>query len=253
MTTNIKRKIDNSSTLTASVYEQIRGDILEGVYAPNEKLPINGLAQRYQVGASPIREALTRLSTFRLVVQTERRGFRVADMSRQKIFELTKTRCWISEIAIREAIAHGDQQWEEQIVLAHHKLWVQPAQDNGPMLDKSWNELHRAFHSALIAACPSHWIRDLHEQLFDEADYFRNLAANLVIDSDLQLRDPIDEHQNIMRAVVQRNAALAIELLNEHFMLTSHLANTLFPQKTAEDTTLNIDSKIAPTLLSANM
>ncbi|GGB81420.1 GntR family transcriptional regulator [Marinobacterium zhoushanense] len=208
------------NTLTTSVFERLRSDILEGVFSPNEKLRVEALRRRYDVGASPIREALNRLAALRLVEQTDQRGFRVTELTKEDIQELAVTRCWISEIAIREAIAHGDKEWEEAIALAYYRLWrhpVDPVKD-GP--DRDWEVLHREFHSALISACPSRWIRDFHEQLFDYADRHRHLANK----AGHPRQDPAEEHKAIMEAVVTRNTELAIKLLNQHFTLTSELA-----------------------------
>ncbi|NMG50275.1 GntR family transcriptional regulator [Azoarcus communis] len=209
------------STLTSSVFERLRSDILEGKLQPNEKLRIDALRERYQVGASPIREALNRLSALRLVEQSDQRGFRVTEITPESFLELARTRCWISEIAIREAILNGDTAWEEGIALAFHRLWRHPIDLHSEGPDREWEQLHRKFHSALIAACPSHWIRDFHEQLFDYADRHRHLAAT----TGSPRRDPTSEHREIMEAVVQRNVPRSIELLNKHFMLTTELAS----------------------------
>ncbi|QDF97117.1 hypothetical protein CJ010_11555 [Azoarcus sp. DD4] len=209
------------STLTSSVFERLRNDILEGKLPPNEKLRIEALRERYQVGASPIREALNRLSSLRLVEQSDQRGFRVTEVTQESLLELARTRCWISEIAIREAILNGDTAWEEDIALAFHRLWRHPLDLDKQGPDREWEQLHRKFHSALIAACPSHWIRDFHEQLFDYADRHRHLAATM----GGPRRDPTAEHREIMEAVVKRDIPRSIELLNTHFMLTTELAS----------------------------
>lgn len=63
-----------------------------------------------------------RLSANGMVVREENRGFRVPSASSKELEELTRTRCWLEEIAIRESIANGDSDWEERIVLAIHWL-----------------------------------------------------------------------------------------------------------------------------------
>jgi GntR family transcriptional regulator, carbon starvation induced regulator len=80
--------------------------------------------------------------------------------------------------------------------------------------------LHRRFHTALIAACPSHWILDFHETLFDLSDRVRHLSTR----EDRDSRDVKGEHQAIMEAVASRDTATAIELLNAHFSLTADIA-----------------------------
>ena len=212
------------ATMASSVFEKLRSDILEGVIAPGEKLRIDALRDRYNVGASPLREALNRLSALHLVEQTDQRGFRVAPVSRESVRELARTRCWVSEVAVREAIRTGDTAWEEEVVLAYHRLWRHHQGMPPGQPDREWERLHRRFHAALIAACPSHWLRDFHESLFDLADRERHLS----VANHSTVRDPMSEHREIMEAVVQRDEARAIDLLNRHFWRTATMAEASF-------------------------
>ena len=209
-----------SATLATAVFDRLRADILEGAILPGEKLRIDALRERYQVGASPLREALNRLSALHLVEQVEQLVFRVTVMTADDLQELARTRCWVSEIAVREAIVHGDAAWEEEIVLAHHRLRRYHEQVDGP--NRKWELLHRRFHAALIAACPSRWIREFHETLFDLSDRVRHLSISTRMNRGL--RDETAEHQAIMDAVVSRDAPRAIQLLNMHFSRTAELA-----------------------------
>lgn len=207
-----------ASTLATSAFERLRSDILEGVILPGAKLRIDALRERYQVGASPLREALNRLSALHLVEQVEQRGFRVTVITADDLHELVRTRCWISEVAVRESIARGDAAWEEEIVLAHHRLRRCHEHATGP--NREWELLHRRFHASLIAACPSHWIREFHETLFDLSDRVRHLSVT----KNAHARDVIAEHQAIMDAVVSRDTPKAIQLLNMHFSRTAEIA-----------------------------
>ena len=51
-----------SSTRASAVYEQLRSDIAHGALEPGAKLRVEAMCKRYGVGASPLREALSRLS-----------------------------------------------------------------------------------------------------------------------------------------------------------------------------------------------
>lgn len=64
-----------SQTLTSLVCTDLRRDIIVGTYEPGEKLRLRMLSERFQVGLSPIREALNRLSRDGLVEQCDLRGF----------------------------------------------------------------------------------------------------------------------------------------------------------------------------------
>jgi DNA-binding GntR family transcriptional regulator len=201
-----------------SAFERLRTDILQGVIAPGEKLRVEALKKRYGIGASPLREALNRLSALHLVEKIDQRGFRVALISHETLVELARTRCWVSEIAIRESIRAGDAAWEESVVLAHHRLKRYHETSSGP--DREWEVLHRQFHFAMIAACPSHWMREFHETLFDLADRSRHMAVL----HDRATRDVAGEHQRIVEAVIARDVGLAVSLLNQHFRITADIA-----------------------------
>lgn len=61
-----------------------------------------------------------------MVQRREQRGFVVADISADGLAEITQTRCWLEEIALRESIAAHGTAWEEALVLAHHRLAKTP-------------------------------------------------------------------------------------------------------------------------------
>lgn len=199
-----------SATLASTVFERLREDILEGHFRPGEKLRISALEERYEVGTSPIREALNRLMSISLVQQVERRGFRVLTLGANDQNELNRTRCWINEIVIRESIACGNDAWEEAIVLAFHRLRRCPLLLADGHVNREWELMHRKFHASLIASCPSKWMRDFHEVLFDRADLARRASARRIDQA-----TSLAEHHDIMDAVLNRDVTLAVHLLNK--------------------------------------
>src|SRR5690606_7980773 len=132
-------------TMASSVYNRLRRDILEGAREPGARLPIEVIRARYGTGASPVREALNRLAAEGVVVLEDQKGFRVPPISRADLLELTRTRCWINEIAVRESIARGDAAWEEQLVVAYHRLWRAPrhSPEGANRINPGWERLHR--------------------------------------------------------------------------------------------------------------
>lgn len=206
------------ATRASMVFERLREDILEGRLAPGEKLRIEALETRYEVGASPIREALNRLISVRLVEQFERRGFRVAALSRDDLLDLVRARRLLNEVVVRESLVHGDQAWEDELVLSYHRMWRCPMTLAEGQTNREWEVLHRRFHAALIAACPSKWLTDFHELLFDASDRYRRLNVR-----ERDLAHTRTEHREIMEAAVSRDAPLAVKRLNDSIdTLLSH-------------------------------
>ena len=207
-----------SLSLTSQIYQLIRSDIIVGTLEPGVKLKIEELRQTYGTGASPVREALSLLTSDRLVERFDQRGFRVAHVSAEGFNELLKTRCWLEDRALRESIANGDKEWEEGVVLAHYRLSRTPRSKTAEafVANSDWELLHRQFHMALISACGSATLLRFCEQLYDENIRYRNLAGPAAYPK----RDVNIEHQEIVDAVLDRDADLAVARLTAHYEQT---------------------------------
>ena len=203
------------ASLTSQIYDRIRSEIILGALEPGLKLKIEDLRQSYGTGASPVREALSLLTSDRLVERFDQRGFRVAHVSAEAFNELLKTRCWLEERALRESIAHGGKDWEEGVVLAHYRLSRTPrsATPKTFIASAEWEDLHRRFHMALISACGSSTLMRFCEQLYDENIRYRNLAGS----SAYPKRDVNQEHEDIVGAALDRDADLAVDRLTAHY------------------------------------
>lgn len=211
---------DRPNSLTRSVYEQLRADLVCGRYRPGEKLPADELRQRFQIGSSPIREALNRLLAEGFVTLEDQKGFRVAAVSVEELEELVRARCLIDGAAITEGIARYETAWEEGLVLALHRLSrVRRRTPEGPDSDDpEWERLHRAYHLALVGGCGSRWLCRVSEQLFDNAERYR-----LLVSHELSERNELEEHQAITQACLDRRADDAVALLQAHYGRTSRM------------------------------
>ena len=207
-------------TLASTVYDRLRADILAGQLAPGAKLRIEFLRRRYQTGSSPIREALNRLSSDGLIDRQEQRGFFVAQVGVDDLRELTRTRCLVEALALRESMAAHSAEWEEEIVLSMHRLSRVPRSAGDTYLENpQWERLHREFLRSLIATCGSRWLRSFCEQLSDQAFRYRQLAMQ----SSFPKRDEQSDHRAIMDAVIGGKAEEAVRLLTAHFRRTADI------------------------------
>jgi GntR family carbon starvation induced transcriptional regulator len=209
----------SARSLTSVAFERLRADILGGELLPTERLPIQALSERYQVGATAIREALSRLVTEGLVITLDQRGFRVTPVSRAELLDLTRTRVLVEQMALRAAIEQGDIEWESRLLSAFHRLSRTPP-PTSPECDAPWAAVHRAFHDALIDGCGSAWTMRLCRLLYDKSERYRNLAKQTTRDRG---RDIAAEHRGLMDAAMARDADGACRLLGEHFTETTEI------------------------------
>lgn len=210
-----------AATRATNVYDQLRADLLGGELEPGAKLAIEALAERYAASATPLREALNRLVSDGLVERREQRGFVVAGISAEDLAEITKTRAWLEEIALRESIAARSTAWEEALVLAHHRLARTPRSLSESRFEDNpeWEPLHRAFHRALIGGCGSRWLLSFCEQLADQHHRYRRLSAPRAF----ARRGVKSEHQQLMEAAVEGRTEDAVGLLRHHFQRTEQI------------------------------
>ncbi len=201
-------------TLSELAFRKLRQDVLRGGHAPGSKLKLDQLQTQYGYSSSPLREALNRLAQEGLVVADERRGFRVGAMSREDFADITHMRLMLDLPALRESLAHGDDAWEAQLLASSHQLELIEARlPDGPVvLDEEWSSRHKAFHMALLAACPSERQRAWCESLFDQAERYRHLSARHRPAG----KRKSDEHRRLLQAALRRDADTACALLDDH-------------------------------------
>jgi DNA-binding GntR family transcriptional regulator len=217
----------NARSRTSEIYARIRDEIIRGELAPGCKLKIDILRQRYPIGATPIREALSLLSADGLVERMDQRGFRVAEVSGSEFEELLAMRCWLEERALRQAIQKGGKDWEEAIVIARYRLSrtprVAPEVNHGDNLE--WERCHKTFHFSLVSACGSNTLLRLWNQLYDESSRYRYMAR---LSTD-ERPAVYQEHEHIAEAALARDADLAVERIIEHYTRTGELLRATIP------------------------
>jgi DNA-binding GntR family transcriptional regulator len=210
--------IDNRS-LTSRAFEQVRADIISATLKPDERLRIQALSERYGVGATAIREALSRLVPEGLVVVEDQRGFCVAPMSRAELLDLSRTRIDVESLAIGYAVQRGDIQWESDLISAFHRLSRTPPPSE-PGQQPAWAEAHRQFHAALIAGCRSPTLVRLCALLYDQSERYRNHAN---VQRESANRDVQAEHKDLLDMALARDADALTKLLASHFTRTTEI------------------------------
>lgn len=211
-------------TLTGQVQAHIRNGIVEGVYRPGQKLRVEQLKRDLGVSTSTLREALTMLVADRLVIAEGQRGFKVKNVSAEDLIDLSRIRIVLEKEAIRQAIAHGDEDWEGKVVSSFHILTratrnlLAGGIEDREVFDE-WERRHRAFHMALFAASPSDWSRYFLTLSYQQMERYRHMFQSIIAEHERN-RDIEAEHGKIVDAILDRDADRAAALLEEHLMRT---------------------------------
>jgi len=218
--------VTETETLSARAALAIESDILAGLLAPDARLGIAETAARYGVGATPLREALSRLAARGLVHGEGRRGFRVTPISRDDLADIVLIRQTLEREALRLAMARGDADWEAEILAALHRLKRSVRDDPQGFRegDATFDLAHKAFHAALIAACGSPRLIAAQSQLYDEAYRYRRLMMASFRSSDAFLAS----HERLADLAISRANPDAAQALDAHIASTLEL---VYPER----------------------
>lgn len=193
-------------------YERIRQDIVFGRLQPGQRLTLDKLRPVYGVGISTLREILSRLVPEGLVVAEGQRGFQVAPCTASELAELAELRLLIESHALAQSFAAGDMEWEGRVVAAHHKLArmeerLLAGDDSGTM---QWKRYDFEFHQALVSACGSKALLDLHAGIYER--YLRYQMVFFIFWGPTS----IGEHRALLDCALRRDADEGRRLLHGH-------------------------------------
>jgi GntR family carbon starvation induced transcriptional regulator len=203
-----------------AAYRRLRDDIIGGRFNAGEKLRVEHLRAEYDVGTTPLREALSKLTAERLVHSIGHRGFRVAPMSLAELEDITEMRVLLETRAVEESVRRGDVDWEGRLAAAHHLLcrFDEALRGVSPPSTAEWERKNADFHEALVSACESPWLLSLRGLLYDQHRRYRFLAIR---EMPSHTRDVASEHRQIFDAALARNIRHAVDLSAVHIRQTA--------------------------------
>lgn len=194
--------------------------ILRGEVRPGDPLRPGVLAKQLEVSPTVIREALSNLAAENLVQADPHRGYRVSQVSKEGLDDLTRVRIEVESLALRWSIQAGSIEWQGEVAGAFARY---AATAERAVSDPDFVELvpraHAQLHHAFVAACGSPRLLSIHGTLFDEAEMYRRWIH---IRPDAE-RDPVQEHRAIADACTARDTDHAVQLIQTHIQFTADL------------------------------
>jgi DNA-binding GntR family transcriptional regulator len=213
----------SAKTRTDEVLDRLRADILDGRFAPGERLKFAPLCQTYDASVGLLREVLSRLAEQGLVLANPQVGFQVTPISVDDLLDLTRTRMDIEGLALRRGIERGDMAWRARLVAAHFTLAnTQRRDEKDPTrVTPAWETAHTDFHDALLAGGGSPRLHAIATSLRTSACLYRRWSE--AIDATDAARDPAAEHAAILQHTIDGDADAAVAALAAHIELTTTL------------------------------
>lgn len=140
------------STLRSYLFKRLRAQILGGKYRPGERLNESQIAREFNVSRIPVREALSQLQEQGLVMNQERRGMFVVQLSADEVQQINSLRLLIEAEAMRLARAR----MTPEILTELTDLVEQMEAWDGPLIEAA--ALDRTFHAVIWRASGNPYI-----------------------------------------------------------------------------------------------
>jgi DNA-binding GntR family transcriptional regulator len=173
---------------------------------PGQRLRQAEVAARFGVSTTPVREAFTALAQEGFVRQDAHRGVVVFEPSLEELTETFEIREVLEPLATRLAATQlSDPDLAELGKIVTEMRTAKP---------RRYFELNRAFHRHVYAGAKR-------ERMFDIIEQLREVAASYIAMTvrqyDPAYREQVQaEHQALLGALVERDAARAERLVHEH-------------------------------------
>lgn len=202
---------DSSRTLADRVFSRLQDDIVRGVIAPGSKVSETDLAGRYGVSRGPLREAIRRLESRKLLEREVHVGTRVASLSFDDLIEIYHVREALEGLAagLAARLMTADEvagltellgQHEQQQDLRHDTAYFQREGD----LDFHYRIIQGSHNRTLI--------RMLIGELYHLVRMYRYQFSPVAN----RPQKALHEHRRIVEAIEARDAEMAELLMRRH-------------------------------------
>lgn len=191
-----------------TVVDDLRDDILGGVFAPGERLVELQLSERYECGRAAVRAALVQLESEGLVERQANRGAMVRRISLAEAIEITEARAALEALIASRAATQVNDQEAAELVGIIDRMRLAVAEDDA----SGYSELNRRLHAMLRTIGHHAVASELVENLRNRAVQNQYRLAMMPGRQKVSL----EQHAAIVDAVVNRDAEAAGAAMMEH-------------------------------------
>jgi DNA-binding GntR family transcriptional regulator len=164
-----------AESLTDQVYETLKKDILTCTLQPGQQIAQPQLAEKYQAGTTPVREALHRLAREGLVQPIPRFGYIVTPITLSDVNEIFELRAIVEAASARLAAIRGSQEQLNRIAELADYICVY--QDRSSYTD--YLAHNTAFHRTIALATGNDRLVETVSKLLDELTRVFHLGLDL--------------------------------------------------------------------------
>jgi len=203
------------SPVADQAYDGLVDLILTGGLRPGERTSVNLLADRLDLGRTPVKEAITRLHAEGVLEIADRSGTTLKALGPEQTQQLFALRRVLEDFAASEAVRNvTDEQLLTLQALAREMADMSLYKAGTPQAAARFVRANTAFHAALVAAASNPFLDRLYGQLQMQAQLVAYLVGRGADPGAAKRRQ--EEHDSIVAALAVRDAPALRRLLRAH-------------------------------------
>jgi len=205
---NTNLKINDYKTVRDAAFERLRNAILKGHFKPGERLVESQIAEEMGISRTPIREAIRRLETEKLVVNLPRKGVVVAPLDMSQVKEIFAIRAALEGLAVKLAMENFNHEIikEMEDILKEMQKGIK-SQDLDQIV-----ECNTRFHDCIIKTAGSSKLFEMLQNIKEQIQRFRH--SSLSVEGRPQIA--LEEHICILNHIKEKNTTNAQKMMEQH-------------------------------------
>jgi|TARA_B100001971_G_scaffold18082_1_gene14077 DNA-binding GntR family transcriptional regulator len=196
-----------STSLKDRIYQSVKWSLIIGEYFPGSVLSLRSLAKKMGTSTMPVREALTRLASERLLQSSVKRSYRVAELDPKRVADQFFVRARLEGIATELAVPNMTaREIDELEALSQMMEGDIESGNNENYIVRNYN-----FHFSIYAASQNEELFWSIERLWAQTGpYLAQVVRSQEMPKEWQLL-----HTQISRAIRGRSAGEAARLIEK--------------------------------------
>ncbi|WP_019546920.1 GntR family transcriptional regulator [Streptomyces sulphureus] len=198
-----------NARLSEQIYERLKAAITSGKLEPGVRLREQEIGHRLSVSQAPVREALTRLTRERMVIQMPRRGSFVAEISQEEARHAYQVRIPLERVAAELACRNGGGELVADLEADLGRLREAAAADDVAAMVEADASFHRrVWHAGGNPLLPDIWA------MVEGCMRGFTVVSNRLYYPDLSYI--AETHMPLVQAIAAGEPARAADLFEEH-------------------------------------
>ena len=216
----------DQTSLRQRATDTLRAAILEGIFAPGQKLSERGLCESLGVSRSCVRESLQHLQSEGLITVIPHKGPEVATINPKEVRDIYAVRAQLEGLAAKGFTKNAHPAQIQALRSKLRELALPEIAEDKTLLLNVKNE----FYNILIEGCGNTVVGLMLRQLNNRVTLLRRISLS----QPGRLPDTLKELEDVVAAIEKGDGKTAARLCIEHVeKAASNVLKSMFVQKTA--------------------